>query len=422
MKLHNAHCSKYTIAEYFGFFPQFIVIGTNDYHDKLLHALKSIPSPELDTDALNVFFRTGMFLDQKTPFKGIRRVLPDPEIVEAIDISYQEACETYIELFRQAIARCNLPRSIITLSGGRDSRHILLELHRIGQLPEIALTIDDGEEGLVASKLAKILGVRHRILSINQFMAATDEWHKNELCDFASLEHRWAMPIAYARGTLPLWDGIGGDVLSNGLFLTEWRHKCFVDNRLDELAESLVKKGKIMLADDPSVFNYEAAVIAVRQELERHKGAANPIGSFYFWNRTRVQIASSAFGLFRPLGNETTLTPYLDRDLWRFLSSLPASMLMDQSFHTRVIDMAYPKYSDIGYSGKTGSKTPAANDLRKVALSTLQFMLQYKEARSLSSFARIIRSIASPAHTLTILWILPMLIYNTQLKSLISRK
>jgi hypothetical protein len=46
----------------------------------------------------------------------------------------------------------------------------------------------------------------------------------------------------------------------------------------------------------------------------------------------------------------SVLAPYLDRDLFDFLTSLPGPMLEDRRFHNDVIRRAYPKYAGIPFS------------------------------------------------------------------------
>ncbi len=49
--------------------------------------------------------------------------------------------------------------------------------------------------------------------------------------------------------------------------------------------------------------------------------------------------------------------PYLDVDLYDFLTSLPASVLIDRTLHTEVIARAWPHVADVPYGDGQGVAT-----------------------------------------------------------------
>jgi asparagine synthase (glutamine-hydrolysing) len=326
----------------------------------------------LDHEAIRTFLRFGSFLNGDTAFQGIKRASPAPIIVRPIEITREQAIEGYIELFRQAVARLDAP--IITLSGGRDSRHILLELHRQGRLPSEAVTVrtPGKQQHIFAAQVAERVGIPHRILECEPLLCVEYEREKNARTHFLALEHGWAVPAMRYLAGRSCWDGIGGDVLSAGLFLNEHRVSCFEQGRLDELAESLLDKPDDQVAH------------RVRKELEKHTQAANPFGSFMFWTRTRSIIAPSVFAF-----SDNPAAPYLDADLWRFLSSLPARMLLDKSFHSDVIARAYPEFADIPYAGNE-----ARHSKRESRLRTLAF-LKYLACRPSRDLVRAARDLCT---------------------------
>src|SRR5205085_2976358 len=103
---------------------------------------------ELDERALSVFLRLGFFLGEDTAFTAIKALPPAatmrwragrlelrgsrPPPPPPADLGRSEAIEQYAALFRASIERCLEPGDdiVLPLSGGRDSRHILLELLR----------------------------------------------------------------------------------------------------------------------------------------------------------------------------------------------------------------------------------------------------------------------------------------------------
>ncbi|MEO5956545.1 MAG: hypothetical protein ABIR36_12765 [Nitrospiraceae bacterium] len=79
----------------------------------------------------------------------------------------RQALEAYVELFHQAI-RHRVPENefSVLLSGGRYSRHILLELLRNDACPSFCFTLDlpgrrDGSDAVVAAKVAQAVNVPH---------------------------------------------------------------------------------------------------------------------------------------------------------------------------------------------------------------------------------------------------------------------
>jgi asparagine synthase (glutamine-hydrolysing) len=87
-------------------------------------------------------------------------------------------------------------------------------------------------------------------------------------------------------------------------------------------------------------WNRELALCRLIPELEKHTDSPNPVGQFYFWNRTRREIATSCWGLLNDPCH--VLAPYLSREVCDFLSALPAEYFLDHNFHTEAIIRHYP--------------------------------------------------------------------------------
>ena len=45
--------------------------------------------------------------------------------------------------------------------------------------------------------------------------------------------------------------------------------------------------------------------------------------------------------------------PYMETEVYDFLSSIPAEMFLDHQFHTEAISFAFPKYAHLPYELKT---------------------------------------------------------------------
>ena len=136
------------------------------------------------------------------------------------------AIDAYIDLFRCAVqsSASNGETFVLPLSGGRDSRHILFELHRAGHLPACCLTTYEFppystlEDVRIAKLLSSRLGLRHEIVAQPR-RSLPMEILKNRLTDLGSSEHAWSVALAMrmAEHATTVWDGIGGDVLSGGI-------------------------------------------------------------------------------------------------------------------------------------------------------------------------------------------------------------
>ena len=147
---------------------------------------------EFDDDAIAVFLRISFYLADSTPFKNIRAIPPgcrlswedgrlqieggtiDPP--EIISISRESAKKEYGAVFRSVIEELkpnDSGRLCLPLSGGRDSRHILLELDRCRFRPDVCATIPSFppkslQDVIVASELAKQVQVDHVVLDQTQ--------------------------------------------------------------------------------------------------------------------------------------------------------------------------------------------------------------------------------------------------------------
>jgi asparagine synthase (glutamine-hydrolysing) len=124
----------------------------------LIRLLMEGAPDDLDYDALSVFLRIGFFIGEDTPFKAIRAVPPDVrwewkqgrlssigKYIQGRPLPYSrvQLSEAFQDLFRQSIRR-RLPSDenfVVPLSGGRDSRHILLELAEQGVRPNYCITL-----------------------------------------------------------------------------------------------------------------------------------------------------------------------------------------------------------------------------------------------------------------------------------------
>jgi hypothetical protein len=370
----------------YGFYPLFYFLrdGEVAVSTSILRLLAEGAPFEFDEPGLAVFLRLGFFIGDDTPFRAIRAVPPDAMfewqdgklevrgrliVNKPARISRDDAIDGYISLFRAAIKRRVPPSEdlVVPLSGGRDSRHILLELLSAGYSPrcvtfkrEPPMRNWDAE---AASQLAKTLKLDHVVLEQPR-SRVNAELRKNLKTQLCSDEHtHYLVLLDYLKERLPaltLYDGIAGDVLSAGSFsLKAERLALFESARFDDLAQNLFAAytqrrdhesflSQLLCPKHYNRFGRALAISHLSQELVKHAAAANPPGSFTFWNRTRREIALVPYSILR--GAATVFSPFLDHELYDFLSSLPTSMLLDHEFHTDTIRRAYPKFADIPFA------------------------------------------------------------------------
>ena len=104
----------------------------------------------------------------------------------------------------------------------------------------------NAEDVPVATRLARTLNLRH-IVAAQSRSRLQAELSKNEQTSLGSNEHTWALPMAdvLAAKVGEAYDGIGGDVLSAGLFLDESTLRVYQDGRYQDVARRLLKHWSI---------------------------------------------------------------------------------------------------------------------------------------------------------------------------------
>jgi hypothetical protein len=336
-----------------------------------LRTLLRLGAPrELDHAALGVFVRCGFYVGEDTPFRAIRAVPSSvsacwsrgvlsvqgrPHVVPLADAERQrdQVMDAYAELMLAAVRRCQPHATpvVLPVSGGRDSRHLLFALVRVGATPALCVTYEDGEAA-TARRLAAAVGVPHETVPVSLDRYAL-ELRKNWATELLSDEHAPYLDLAgrlAGRGTV--FDGIAGDVISSGLFLSAERLAMVARRDWRGLAAGLVPDyyTRLLHPDVQRLCTHESAVERVAAEWARHADAASPVGSFFFNNRTRREIALAPFLVYSALGTPVPVrAPFLDHRLFDYLFSLPAEMTLDGRLHTDTIRRAYPEYADIPF-------------------------------------------------------------------------
>lgn len=345
--------------------------------------------PSIDHVALSVFLRLGFFIGDRTPFKYVHVLGPNGQFVWSSEVqklewkypeisrsplSRQDALEAYRDIFRSSMDQiCDHlgANFAVPLSGGRDSRHIALELHRRGVIPKFALTAQHlpprpNEDTVIARVICDHMGWQHIVVRQpkNQFRSEAEH---AELTDLLSFEHSWTVPIKREldrRGITQVFDGVGGDVLSAALFQYDEPVSLYENGDTQDLADYVIDfwkglGGEIGILETcgselAEISNRETARAHLKEELDLHLDQPSPLKSFYFWNRSR---RGTGLLPFKILSSFTSFSPYISRDIRYFLLSLSHHVTADQMFHTNAISLADPIVGSIPYEDKDDTRT-----------------------------------------------------------------
>ncbi|MFI9167934.1 asparagine synthetase B family protein [Streptomyces lincolnensis] len=333
---------------------------------------------DLDHDALAVFLRLGFFLGEDTAFAKIRALPPAATLTwtrgalnltsaaspvpRPADLTREQAVDGFVDLFRAAVAR-RLPEQPydLPLSGGRDSRHILLELCRQGAPPRLCVSgakfpPDPGADARVAAVLAGRLGLPHRTVAPPRSQLRAERF-ANAAQGMGTLDGAWILPLlTFLRRRGGLWyDGLGGGELAQNPSIGLIRETPYDVTGLPALADRLLAAGRtgahvehLLGPRTRGLWSRERARERLVRELARHADAALPLGSFFFHNRTRRSIALAPFALGD--GRAVIHTPYLDHALVDHLASVPRRFLIDGTFHDQALHRAFPEHAALGFA------------------------------------------------------------------------
>lgn len=387
---------------------------------------------DLDDEAVAVFLRLGFFVGDDTPFRAIRAAgRPRVRPPRPHGLTRAQLVEAFAEMFRSAIRR-RLPDVpyVLPLSGGRDSRHILLELHDAGRPPAAVVTVEHfpprlNDDVKVAADLSTRLRLPHRVLHAARDRVTAEEV-KNGQTWFCTDEHAQFLPLArYLRQVTPLtYDGIGGDVLSQSSYLNPDLLALFRTGNLEAAARFLLdgfgRQGLeqalawLLGPDARRRFDRERAVSRLVRELRRHATAPNPVASFFFWNRTRREIALAPLGLLAPV---QVHMPFLDQDLFDCLMATPAETLLGGRLHDDVLARRWPRLAEVPYAATRNDASNPAHH-RRTARALLTRVLS-GQSHLLNRRAVAARCVATaidghPGR----LWFLPLVIWLQQVERL----
>lgn len=369
-----------------GLFPAFYAVYDDGIAvaSSLVELVRGGAPTDLDVEALLLFREIGFFLGDDTPFTHIRalptsarlewdgelRLEHELQLGGSLTISREEAMTEFAELMREAVLR-RVPDEpfAVPLSGGRDSRHILFELVAAGAPPALTVTAAHMWPNMstdldVAPALAAAVSVPHVVVA--QLPRYEAEKRKNVITHFCADEGAWMLAVAdYLAGRVAmLYDGLAGAELSASYYQSPELLRLYAEGRLDLIAGKLLRdNGRAKPGFPVGTTRTRDEIVhlcreRIVREMERFSAATNPLTTFMLHNRTRREIGLVPFAIYPSTGLEA-FCPFLDRDVYDFLVSLPPEV-QDRQFHTDTIAATHPRFADIAYSkGQTRAPEPS---------------------------------------------------------------
>ena len=338
----------------------------------------SIPGMEFDPLGVGVLCRAGFMVGDRTLYRGVHRI-PGASVLrwsrEGLSIeqapapadldcpgSPEDALDGWIDRFRVAIDRTRPgeDRFLMPLSGGRDSRMMLLELLSLGTPPREVITI--GSPGNADVRLARTIA-RRSGLPMREVGPSRSTWLEAERirhsgCGYEAVEHGWLLPLwaELLRDGHGWYDGLGcGSVLRNPLN-TRRMHDLINKGAFDQWCRELFSLTSVVPSgwlerirrDSPVPIAGESEVVdLVSTELASHLDRPNPITSFTFHNWGRRSIALNPFGLCR--ASRGIRVPYMDPALVDWSLAIPAEWSTTQDLQTRACHRLFPEYDDVPF-------------------------------------------------------------------------
>jgi asparagine synthase (glutamine-hydrolysing) len=361
-----------------GFFPLYYFADDQQFciSASLTTLLRRGAPRDLDVDALGVFLRLGYFLDDDTAFTSIRAVPAVRSLTwsagvlrvdrflwqpEPVSVSYDDAVDGFIERMRAAVGRrltADDEQFVMPLSGGADSRHILLELAYQGRVPKRVVTAVQNPafaDVAVAKELSARLKIEHSVVDGVVDSGWDAEARKNWITNFCSDEHVWYLPVAedLVRATSTTYDGIGGDLLSAPLSLKEPVMRDIVAGRIGRLLDDTFYRHRepVLRAALTPEFYERVPMSRVREriaaDLRPRIDWPNPWSAFYWSHIERRELTLTPHATLSSL---TVHTPFLDREVVDFMMGLPIEMVFGGRLHADAMRRAYPHHADVPFA------------------------------------------------------------------------
>ncbi len=306
-----------------------------------------------------------------TIFEGIKRLPPGATLTfnasgdmrvsngikapRAHTLSRGAAVATYGGLFEDAVRKLTQGEDALTvpLSGGRDSRHILLACRALKKDIR-AVTFRNfpptGRDVAIAAEVCRAIGCAHEVIENTEYDFLPSLVKTLPAVHFETIHHGWIWALVryLKEKPRPFLDGLAGDVLSNALFFSARDNHLIRDGRGEELARELALTVRPNPDKQNAARDLERTEHLIATEFARWADWPNPQIACTLFNRTRRCIASAPRAISAASGAPAVF-PYLEPDLFAFLAGLNEGFFADKGFHDEAIALRYPGGAAIPY-------------------------------------------------------------------------
>jgi hypothetical protein len=284
---------------------------------------------------------------------------------EAFAGSKDEALDTIDALVKRAINGMQPDEEVaLGLSGGRDSRHLLLARHARGPANWRLLTAQHWNPAASLADLqgAKALADELR-LDFDIVPSGRDryaaEWEKNRRLGLRTLNHSWMLPMAarVPKGAT-LLDGLnGGNLLGRDSLTRSWVEThgtqapsagAALDHVIRRLVRAPRKRVKAWLVS-PNVNEtvWREVEERVEERFLRYVDFPNPFQAWSYLEHTRRGIALAPFVLMEA---SNVVCPYFDPDVVSFGLSLPWNISSQPTLQVDMLSRLYPQVAHVPYA------------------------------------------------------------------------
>jgi Asparagine synthase len=283
------------------------------------------------------------------PGKGPHRITPAWPWAEVAVEDGSGTGEALIEGLREAIAEIPAGPLICPLSGGWDSRLLLMLASERKDLRLSAWTLKSTHRGSdetpYARKVAKKLGV-----PLTQLPRGRSFWGDQEKvalgCDYQTTHHGWFMPMTrrLRDGSHSLLDGLAGGIFVRGHFVTEpMLQRKTRRERLALLWEYLSNASSTseVLSERASKALTKLALRSWQREARTLTGSPAQLSLTAYRTRTLRGISLAPTSI---LGAEATvLTPFTDDRVARAALAVPPERKLDGALYREVLAAINPE-------------------------------------------------------------------------------
>lgn len=346
----------------------------------LLQVLAQGADPQLDAVANAVFHRVGFYVGNDTGFAKIKVLPPNGTLrwsangwdvsgahleVRDQDWTKERAIEALIDVPRHALGRflgawdggISLP-----ISGGRDSRHTLLEMGHLGRLPDETLTYHHtgaqlNAEAKSARALAEYMGVHHKMLG-HPRKRVRDSMRGLLLTQLCADEIGQMMPLHdYLAGSAnAVIDGVDGDFLGAPHDEDENYFQLSQSGAYDRLARDMIEGHGFVISQSGhqggagAVYSpdlEEAAAERLAQAMAEFSHMPDPFQAFWFYHRTRRELSYVSTTVMG--GAAMVFSPYLDPDVLNIGLSLPFHVIKGERLNEEAMARINPDAARVPY-------------------------------------------------------------------------